>query len=84
MPYSVYHDYFISEYDANINSYINTLNFFHSLDIKEINKMVWNKLENDRRFLKYGIPINFLKIAKVTFKKCTSELHYVFELKCID
>ncbi len=46
--------------------------------------MVWNKLENDRRFLKYGIPINFLKIAKVTFKKCTSELHYVFELKCID
>lgn len=40
MPYSVYHDYFISEYDANINSYINTLNFFNSLDIKEINKNI--------------------------------------------
>ena len=67
----------VSEWDEDISSYLNA-------HIKEINKMVWNKLENDRRFLKYGIPINFLKIAKVTFKKCTSELHYVFELKCID
>lgn len=40
MPYKVYHDYYISEYDANINSYINTLNFFNSLDIKEINKNI--------------------------------------------
>lgn len=39
-PYNTYHDYFISEYDANINSYINTLNFFNSLDIKEINKNI--------------------------------------------
>ena len=37
MPYSVYHDYFISEYDANINSYINTLNFLNNLDLREIN-----------------------------------------------
>ena len=67
----------VSEWDEDISSYLNA-------HIKEINKMVWNKLENDKSFLKYGIPINFLKIAKVTFKKCTSELHYVFELKCID
>lgn len=40
MPYKVYHDYYISEYDTNINSYINTLNFFNSLDIKEINKNI--------------------------------------------
>lgn len=40
MPYKVYHDYYISEYDANINSYINTLNFFNNLDIKEINKNI--------------------------------------------
>lgn len=40
MPYSVYHDYFISEYDANINSYINTLNFLNNLDLREINKNI--------------------------------------------
>lgn len=39
-PYNTYHDYFISEYDANINSYINTLNFINSLDLKEINKNI--------------------------------------------
>ena len=37
MPYTVYHDYYISEYDANINSYINTLNFLNNLDLREIN-----------------------------------------------
>ena len=40
MPYNTYHDYYISEYDANINSYINTLNFLNSLDINEINKNI--------------------------------------------
>ena len=37
MPYNTYHDYYISEYDANINSYINTLNFLNNLDLREIN-----------------------------------------------
>lgn len=37
MPYKVYHDYYISEYDVNINSYINTLNFLNNLDLREIN-----------------------------------------------
>lgn len=37
MPYKVYRDYYISEYDANINSYINTLNFLNNLDLREIN-----------------------------------------------
>ena len=40
MPYNTYHDYYISEYDANINSYINALNFINSLDLKEINKNI--------------------------------------------
>ena len=40
MPYKVYHDYYISEYDANINSYINTLNFLNNLDLREINKNI--------------------------------------------
>lgn len=74
MPYSVYHDYFISEYDANINSYINTLNFFNSLDIKEINKNIekfnmiiaknllylYRDIENKRKF---STPSeNFIKL----------------------
>ena len=74
MPYNNYHDYYISEYDANINSYINTLNFLNNLDIKEIetNINVFNMLiaknllylyrdiENKRKF---STPsTNFIKL----------------------
>ena len=64
MLYNTYHDYYISEYDANINSYINTLNFINSLDLKEINKNIekfnmiiaknllylYRDIENKRKF----------------------------------
>lgn len=64
MPYNTYHDYYISEYDANINSYINALNFINSLDLKEINKNIekfnmiiaknllylYRDIENKRKF----------------------------------
>ena len=64
MPYNTYHDYYISEYDANINSYINTLNFINSLNLKEINKNIekfnmiitknllylYRDIENKRKF----------------------------------
>ena len=74
MPYNTYHDYFISEYDANINSYINTLNFINSLDLKEINKNIekfnmiiaknllylYKNIENKRKF---STPSkNFIKL----------------------
>lgn len=44
--YKSYHDYFFSEYDANINGYINTLNLFNSFDISELNKLIklFNKM----------------------------------------
>lgn len=76
MPYKVYHDYYMSEYDANINSYINTLNFINSLDLKEINKNIekfnmiiaknllylYRDIENKR---KLSTPsINFIKLHK--------------------
>ena len=76
MPYNTYHDYYISEYDANINSYINTLNFINSLDLKEINKNIekfnmiiaknllylYRDIENKR---KLSTPsINFIKLHK--------------------
>lgn len=35
--YDKYHDFFFSEYDADINSFINTLNFINGLNIDEIN-----------------------------------------------
>lgn len=76
MPYNTYHDYYISEYDANINSYINALNFINSLDLKEINKNIekfnmiiaknllylYRDIENKR---KLSTPsINFIKLHK--------------------
>lgn len=74
MPYNNYHDYYISEYDANINSYINTLNFLNNLDIKEIETNIkgfnmliaknllylYRDIENKRKF---GTPsTNFIKL----------------------
>lgn len=64
MPYNTYHDYYISESAANINSYINALNFINSLDLKEINKNIekfnmiiaknllylYRDIENKRKF----------------------------------
>ena len=38
--YYKYHDIFFSEYDADINSFINTLNFINSLDIDIIEKNI--------------------------------------------
>ena len=38
--YYKYHDIFFSEYDADINSFINTLNFINSLDINIIEKNI--------------------------------------------
>lgn len=74
MPYNNYHDYYISEYDANINSYINTLNFLNNLDIKEIETNIrkfnmliaknllylYRDIENKRKF---STPsTNFIKL----------------------
>ena len=51
---------------------------------KEITKMVFDKIEKDKTFLKYGIPINFLKVSKITLVKRTSEIHYVLVIKDIN
>lgn len=52
--------------------------------IREINEMVLEKIENDKTFLKYGIPINFLRFSKVTLIKRTSEIQFILELTNID
>lgn len=38
------------------------------------------KLENDRRFKRYGVPVNFLKLSDVTLLRNYS-LEFLFELK---
>lgn len=43
--------------------------------------MVISKLEKDRSFKRYGIPINFLKLSKITLRSKCNYIQFVFELK---
>lgn len=47
---------------------------------REIYRLVLDKIESDRRFLRYGVPINFLKLSDVTLLRNYS-LEFIFELK---
>lgn len=46
----------------------------------EILKEVYYKIENCKRFERYGIPISFFKISTITLC-CDSSVEYLFELK---
>lgn len=46
----------------------------------EIYQRVVRKLEEDRQFKRYGVPINFLKLSNVTLLRDFS-LEFIFELK---
>lgn len=50
---------------------------------KQIFEMVLKKVQESKRFKKYGIPINFLKFTRVTLKR-NSVLEFVLELKVIN
>lgn len=45
---------------------------------KAIDKMI---IKNSQSFQKYNIPINFLKLARISFKNQKRIVEYVFELK---
>ncbi len=47
----------------------------------EINDMVVKKLQSNKQFQKYNIPINYLKISKITLMNQRRTIQYVFELK---
>ncbi len=64
----------VSEWDVDRVEYIKQ-------NIGEIDKKVINKLKKNSSFLKYGVPVNVLKLSKRTIVLRRSELHYVFELK---
>lgn len=46
----------------------------------EIDRRVLEKIETDRHFKKYSVPINYLKLSEV-FLRRTFSLEYIFELK---
>lgn len=46
----------------------------------EIDRRVLEKIENDRHFKKFRVPINYLKLSEV-FLRRTFSLEYIFELK---
>lgn len=47
----------------------------------EIKEKVVSRIEKDAVFKRYGIPINFLKAARITLSKSKNFLQFVFELK---
>lgn len=79
--YYKYHDIFFSEYDADINSFINTLNFINSLDIDIIEKniqkfniLIAKTLLKRYKNIKSSTPYdNFINLY-----------HYIFEYLKID
>lgn len=50
-------------------------------NIREISKKVAEKLERSREYLKYGVPINFLRVCRITLKRKSNVVQFVFELK---
>lgn len=51
---------------------------------KEISKKALERIETDRKFKKYGIPINFLKLSKAIFSANLSLIQFLFELRDIE
>ncbi len=47
---------------------------------KEIAQMALNKIENDRKFQKYGVPVSILTLKNATLSK-NNFIRYLFEVK---
>lgn len=87
--YYKYHDIFFSEYDADINSFINTLNFINSLDIDIIEKniqkfniLIAKTLLKRYKNIKSNTPYeNFMNLYHSIFEylKIESKYHINYE-----
>lgn len=87
--YYKYHDIFFSEYDADINSFINTLNFINSLDIDIIEKniqkfniLIAKTLLKRYKNIKSNTPYeNFMNLYRSIFEylKIESKYHINYE-----
>jgi len=53
---------------------------FQKTSLREIYQQEIQKLENDRQFKRYGIPINFIKLSDLIFRRDFS-LEFIGELK---
>lgn len=67
----------VSEWHIDRKEYINS----HS---KEIKNMALERIETDKKFKNYGIPINFIKLSRAIFSPRSSSIQFLFELKNID
>ena len=47
----------------------------------KITQDVLDSIKNDENFKQYGIPINFIKLERISLNKESRELHYLFVLK---
>lgn len=64
----------VSEWRSDIYEYIKE-------NQKDIKERVLKSLEQDRKFKKYAVPMNFLKLANATYSRRRNLIRFVFELK---
>lgn len=64
----------VSEWRSDIYEYIKE-------NQKDIKERVLKSLEQDRKFKKYALPMNFLKLENATYSRRRNLIRFVFELK---
>lgn len=65
----------VKSWESDKKQYIKT-------NMPEIKKRVLEKIESSKKFQKYGVPINFLRVTSITLTR-DDVLHFIFELKKI-
>lgn len=63
-----------------VNSWETDKREYIKQNLKEIKRRVIEKIENSKRFQRFGIPVNVLKITSITLTR-DDVLHFIFELK---
>lgn len=71
---------FIRVYANVISSFDDKISYIKK-NKNQICEMVIDKIKADCRFEKYGVPINFLKLEKMTFVGSISSIEFLFCLK---
>ena len=50
---------------------------------KKLTQKVLEKIKENKKFLKYNVPINYLKVAKITLYNNRNNIQYILELKTL-
>ena len=64
----------VTEWDQDRKTYIKN-------HVKDINKMILQKLEKNKQFQRFNVPVNFLTVSNITFSAKSNILEYIFEIK---